>query len=73
MINHLRAPVLISALLLIIYCPLIFGLADGQYFALSGHHLKHYLRNWLLITAGLLLGSGLIYAVRFVAWRRRTA
>jgi hypothetical protein len=72
-INHLRAPLLISALLLIIYSPLISGLADSNYFALSGHHLEHYLRNWFLITVALLLGSALIYAVRVVAWRRRTA
>jgi hypothetical protein len=71
MINHVRAPLLISALLLLIYSPLILGLADSHYFALSGHHLEHYLRNWFLITVALLLGSGLIYAVRVVALRRR--
>lgn len=69
MINHVRAPLLISALLLIIYSPLISGLADSNYFALSGHHLSHYLRNWILITAALLLASGLVYAVRVVARR----
>jgi hypothetical protein len=63
-INHVRAPLLISALLLLIYSPLIFGLSDSYYFDLSGHHLRHYLSNWLLITAALLLGSGLIYAAR---------
>jgi hypothetical protein len=73
MINHVRAPLLISALLLIIYSPLISGLADSNYFALSGHHLEHYLRNWFLITMALLLGSALIYAVRVIAWRRRAA
>lgn len=64
LINHVRAPLLISALLLLIYSPLILGLADTHYFALTGHHLEHYLRNWLLITAALFLGSGLIYATR---------
>jgi hypothetical protein len=71
MINHVRAPLLISALLLIIYSPLILGLSDSSYFSLSGHHLEHYLRNWLLITAALLLGSGLIYAARVVVRARR--
>lgn len=71
MINHVRAPLLISALLLIIYSPLISGLADRNYFALSGHHLEHYLRNWLLITAALLLGSGLIYVARVGVQARR--
>jgi hypothetical protein len=65
-INHVRAPVVISGLLLIIYFPLIARRSDGTYFALSGHHLTHYLRNWLLITAALFLASGLIYAARIV-------
>ena len=39
MINHVRAPVVISALLLIIYFPLISGRNDGWYFELSGHSL----------------------------------
>jgi hypothetical protein len=72
-INHVRAPVLISALLLIIYFPLISGRANGWYVELTGHNLTHYLRNWLLITAVLFLGSGLIYAARVVrAWARPT-
>ena len=72
-INHVRAPAVISALLLIIYFPLISRRTDGWYFALSGHHLTHYLRNWLLITAVLFLGSGLIYAARVVRARARPA
>ena len=64
MINYVRAPALISALLLIIYGPLILRLSDGTYYAISGHHLEHYLRNWLGITVALFLGSGLIYLVR---------
>ena len=65
-INHLRAPTLISALLLLIYSPLISGRDDHVYFALSGHHPEGYLRNWLLITVALFLGSGAIYALRRV-------
>jgi hypothetical protein len=71
--NHVRAPLLISALLLLIYSPLISGLSDSQYFALSGHHLEHYARNWLLITVALLLGSALIYAARVALRTRRPA
>ena len=63
-INHIRAPALISGLLLIIYAPLISGKADAGYFQASGHHLEGYLRNWLMISVVLFLGSGLIYAVR---------
>ncbi len=71
-INHVRAPLLISALLLLLYGPLILGVADSYYFALGGHHLEHYLRNWLLISAALFLGSALIYAGRVFAHLRRT-
>ena len=63
-INHVRVPALISGLLLIIYAPFISGMADSGYFQLSGHHIEGYLRNWLLISAALFLGSGLIYALR---------
>jgi hypothetical protein len=72
-INHVRAPALISGLLLIIYFPLISRLSDADYFALSGHHLVHYLRNWLLITAALFLGSGIVYALRVLRARVRPA
>ena len=72
MINHVRAPLLISALLLLIYSSLIFGLSDSYYFGLSGHHLDGYLRNWLLITAMLFLGSGVIYGARVVLRSRES-
>jgi hypothetical protein len=66
-INHLRAPALISVLLLLIYSPLISGKADHGYLVTSGHPATGYLRNWLLISAALFLGSGLIYGLR--VWR----
>jgi hypothetical protein len=66
-INHLRAPALISALLLVIYSPLISGRADRGYLLTSGHPATGYLRNWLLITAALFGGSGVVYAI----WRWR--
>ena len=72
-VNHVRAPALISGLLLIVYFPVISGRSDGGYFALSGHHLTHYVRNWLLITVGLFLTSGLIYAARVARARVRSA
>jgi hypothetical protein len=63
-INHLRVPALISGLLLLVYFPLILGLAERRYFRASGHHLEGYARNWLLITAVLVTGSAAIYALR---------
>jgi hypothetical protein len=73
LINHVRAPAVISALLLIIYFPLISRRNEAWYFQLSGHHLAGYLGNWFLITAVLFLASGLIYATRVVRARMRPA
>ncbi len=72
-INHVRVPVLLSGLLLLVYFPLILKLADSTYFGATGHHVAGYLRNWLLITAALFAGSAAIYAVRLrrAASRRR--
>jgi hypothetical protein len=73
-INHIRAPALISGILLIIYSPFISGLADNSYFQVSGHHIEGYLRDWFMISAALFLGSALIYAVRVTraAFQART-
>jgi hypothetical protein len=67
-INHIRAPALISGLLLLVYFPLILGPAGDEYFKATGHHLEGYARNWLLITATLFAVSALVYALRL---RRR--
>jgi hypothetical protein len=63
-INHLRVPVAISGLLLLVYFPLILGLSDRRYFVATGHHLEGYARNWIEITAVLFAGSAVLYAIR---------
>jgi hypothetical protein len=63
-VNHIRAPALISGLLLIIYAPMISGRDAHGYLFSSGHPVEGYLRNWLVISIGLFLGSALIYALR---------
>ncbi len=68
-INHVRVPAAIAGVLLLVYFPLILGLSSRNYRNDTGHSLHGYARNWLLITAGLFLVSGLIYAIR----RIRTA
>jgi hypothetical protein len=64
LINHLRAPVLISGVLLLVYAPLITGRSDTELIAVTGHAFHGYLLNWLLVTAVLFIGSGFIYALR---------
>jgi Na+/melibiose symporter-like transporter len=62
--NHLRSPALIAGVLLLVYFPLILGLSSSNYRNDTGHRLEGYTRNWLLITAGLFLVSGIIYLIR---------
>ena len=66
LINHVRVPALLSGLLLLVYFPLILGQSGPEYFRATGHHLHGYLRNWLLISAALFRGSGVIYFVRWL-------
>ena len=63
-INYVRVPALISGVLLLVYFPLILVRADGNYVRSTGHHVEHYARNWLLITAALFAGSALVYLAR---------
>ena len=69
--NYIRAPALISGLLLIVYFPLILGAAPDEYLRATGHHLHGYARNWILVSAALFAGSALLYAVRLRARNRR--
>jgi hypothetical protein len=64
LVNHVRAPALISGLLLLIYFPLILGPATPGYVSATGHNPSGYLRNWLLITLALFAASAVIYAIR---------
>jgi hypothetical protein len=73
LVNYVRAPALISGLLLLIHFPLILGNSAPEYFKATGHHLHGYVRNWLLVTAALFLGSAVAYAVRVRLVRRRRA
>jgi hypothetical protein len=68
--NHVRAPALISGVLLLVYFPPILGLSERNYYAASGHHLQGYARNWLLISAAMFGASALVYAVRVVRSKR---
>jgi hypothetical protein len=66
--NYIRVPALIAGLLLLVYFPLILDLDRAKYVLATGHQPEGYLRNWLLITAGLFLVSGAVWVVR----RRRS-
>jgi hypothetical protein len=63
-INHLRFPLFVSVLTLVMWYPLILKRSDAIYFRASGQHQDRYLGNWLLVVAGLFAGSLIIFLVR---------
>jgi len=68
-INHIRAPAMISGLLLVVYSPLITRKAESYYLLDTGHPLRNYALNWLAISLAMFAASGAIYALRVL--RRR--
>jgi len=68
-INHLRFPVVISGILLLVWAPLILRLPPG-YPAISSLTTEPYLERWLAITGVLFVASAVAYAVRLGTARR---
>jgi len=63
-LNHVRVPAGLSLLLLVVYAPLILRFDPDRYTATTGLSVDGYLGRWLLISAGLFLVSGIVYAIR---------
>jgi hypothetical protein len=63
-INHVRAPVLGSLVLGLIYLPTITRHGEDALRFTSELNAAGIYRHWLLITAALFLGSAVVYAVR---------
>jgi hypothetical protein len=66
-INHVRVPVLGSAVLGLIYLPTITGHGGEAFAFTAGHALGDQYENWLLITGVLFLASAVLYALRLGA------
>jgi hypothetical protein len=63
-INHLRVPVVLSAVMLAVSFPLVLRLSEPAYHAASGRTENPYLGRWLLLT-GMAFGlSAVLYAFR---------
>jgi hypothetical protein len=67
---YVRVPAALSGLLLLVWFPLISGMVDRRYRLATGQSAHGYLGRWLLISAVLFAGSGLLLAVREVRLRR---
>lgn len=63
-LNHIRVPALISAILLIMFFPLILGVAAEDFGRTTGLTTSIYLGRWLAITGVLFGASGLAYIGR---------
>jgi ABC-type transport system involved in cytochrome c biogenesis permease component len=68
---YVRIPAMLSALLFVVFFPLILGTGASTYRAATGHRPSDYLDRWLIATAVLFVGAGLAYALRRARDRRR--
>lgn len=64
LINHVRVPAVLSALLFVVYFPLILGPSDA-YLSKSGLPGQPFAGRWLLVCAVLFAASAVIGAVRY--------
>jgi hypothetical protein len=63
-VNYLRVPVILSALLLLAFFPVISGKGEGAFRATSGLAYDGYLERWLLVSGALFAGSLAWWAIR---------
>jgi hypothetical protein len=67
-VNHVRVPVALSALLLLVYFPVMTGRTEGNYRRVSGLEPDGYVGRWLLVSGLLFAASAVVFAIRL---RRR--
>ena len=70
-LNYVRVPALLSLLLLVVWWPLVRQRSEGVYRVKTGLLQDGYLERWAGVTAVLLAGSALLYAVAVVRAGRR--
>ena len=70
-LNHVRVPGLLSALLLLVWAPLVLQRSEDVYRSTSGLGQDVFLGRWLLVSAVLFGVSGVLYAVAVVRRSRR--
>ena len=63
-LNHLRIPVMLSALMLLVWYPLVLSKSPAGFEGATGRSTDIYMERWLLLTAVLFAGSALLLAVR---------
>lgn len=63
-INHIRIPVMASALTFLMFMPGILRQGAGSYFTATGMNQDPFLARWLLLCAGFFAVSAIAYAIR---------
>jgi hypothetical protein len=70
LVNHVRFPMAISGLLLLVWFPLILERQPRNYVNALGREPPDFLGRWLAVTAALFAVSALLYAVRRITYGR---
>lgn len=63
-VNYVRIPAALSLLMLVVFWGTISGAGERAYRATSGETFDGHAARWLLATAVLFAGSGLVYLLR---------
>ena len=70
-LNHLRVPVLLAGLALLVFFPLILRTGESSFTSANGLTPDVNLGRWLALTAVLLVGSLLVFCIRLPRLRRQ--
>jgi hypothetical protein len=62
--NYVRVPIGLSALLLLVFFPVMCGKGEATYTRVSGEAWEGYAARWLLVSAALFVVAGGLYLVR---------
>jgi hypothetical protein len=62
--NYVRIPVGVSALLLLVFFPVMCGKGERTYMRVSGASWEGYTARWLLVSAALFVVAGALYLAR---------
>lgn len=62
-VNFVRAPAVVSAVLLLAYFPLVLGRADPSFERVAGYSPQGYALRWLVVTGALFLVSACAYLI----------
>ena len=71
-LNHVRAPAVLSLLLLALFAPQVLQRSSQRYAAKTGLSQDLYLERWLAVTTVLFAVSAMVYGLRVLRARRRS-